>query len=280
MNRIWSEKIQGIQTLHLSRELRFDDVFFPQYEKIFGFDKRKKLKILEIGCGPGALAKSLIRWYPNAEVYGIDRDSNFISYAKAHVEGVTFLEGDATKLPFADESFDVTISNTVVEHIEPTAFFGEQKRVLKKEGVCLVLSARKGVKRLAPCLAETQEEREFWANQPSEDIFERYQVGAYAKTEQELPLTLSTYFQSVTTGYVLVDLTPDDEKYTREFAERIILAEQRSEEEIVMRAGGENEKALRSIREKYETRLSMLQRGEKVWDTEVCITMILRGVKE
>ena len=70
------------------------------------------------------------------------------------------------RLPFADNSFDVTISNTVQEHVEPSAFWGEQKRVLKPDGVCLCLSARKGLHCQAPCLEMTKEEKEFWENIP------------------------------------------------------------------------------------------------------------------
>ena len=143
MNTVWSEKVQGIKTLYLTRQLRFDDLFFPQYEKLFDLDKNAPLKILEIGCGPGALAQALHRWYPNAQITAVDRDSNFISFAKENCPGIEFLEGDATALPFAADTFDVTISNTVQEHIEPTAFWGEQLRVLKKGGVCLCLSTRK-----------------------------------------------------------------------------------------------------------------------------------------
>lgn len=38
-------------------------------------------------------------------------------------------------------SIPCTFSNTVSEHIEPSKFYGEQYRVLKENGVCLVLSA-------------------------------------------------------------------------------------------------------------------------------------------
>ncbi len=113
---------------------------------LFQLDQSKKLRILEIGCGPGALAEALHRWYPNAEIVAIDRDSNFIKYAKENIPGVNFIEGDATALPFEADTFDVTISNTVCEHIEPTMFYAEQKRVLKENGMCLALSARKGDK--------------------------------------------------------------------------------------------------------------------------------------
>ena len=144
MNENWSRYVQGINTLYLSRKLRFDDMFSDQFIRAFQIDREKKIRILEIGCGPGALAGALARWYPNADIVGVDLDSAFIRFARENEKDVAFLEGDATKLPFEDETFDVTISNTVSEHIEPNGFFGEQLRVLKKGGVCLVLSARKG----------------------------------------------------------------------------------------------------------------------------------------
>ena len=113
MNNIWSEHIQGIKTLYLSRKLRFDDAFFDQYDRLFHLDHDRELKILEIGCGPGALAESLHRWYPRAQITAIDRDSSFITFAQKNIAGINFIEGDATHLPFENGTFDVTISNTV-----------------------------------------------------------------------------------------------------------------------------------------------------------------------
>ena len=162
MNTIWSDYVQGIKTLYLSRKLRFDDIFFGQYKTLFDIDTERNLNILEIGCGPGALAMSLHRWYPNAEITAIDRDSNFIAYAKNIAPEINFLEGDAEKLPFCDCTFDVTISNTVSEHIEPSKFFGEQMRVLKPGGICLVLSSRRGITSKAECLEMSDTEKKFW----------------------------------------------------------------------------------------------------------------------
>ncbi len=76
MNTIWSTYVQSIGTLYNSRVLRFSDMFKHKYTDVFGIDDNAK--ILEIGCGPGALAESLARWYPLAQIYGLDRDSNFI----------------------------------------------------------------------------------------------------------------------------------------------------------------------------------------------------------
>ena len=61
MNTIWSKYVQGTKTLYYSRKLRFDDLFSEQYRNLFGLDAKQQLKILEIGCGPGALAGALHR---------------------------------------------------------------------------------------------------------------------------------------------------------------------------------------------------------------------------
>lgn len=166
MNTIWSDHVQGVQTLYLSRKLRFDDCFSAQLQALLRLDRNRAYRILEIGCGPGALSGALRRWYPAAELHAIDRDSRFIAFAAQHEPGIDFSEGDAACLPFADDSFDVTISYTVQEHIEPAAFWGEQRRVLKPGGVCICLSARKGIQCTAPCLEPTEAERQFWAAKP------------------------------------------------------------------------------------------------------------------
>lgn len=131
MNIIWSRYVQGTNTLFYSRKLRFDDMFAEKYKALFDLNEKGKIKILEVGCGPGALAGALHRWYSDAEITAVDRDSKFIHFAREHEKGIKFIEGDATDLPFEDNTFDVTISNTVSEHIEPIIFYGEQHRVLK-----------------------------------------------------------------------------------------------------------------------------------------------------
>ena len=72
MNIIWSKYVQGTKTLFYSRKLRFDDMFAKQYKALFDMNEKESIKILEIGCGPGALAGALHRWYPNAEITAVD----------------------------------------------------------------------------------------------------------------------------------------------------------------------------------------------------------------
>ncbi len=193
------------------------------------------------------------------------------------------MEGDATALPFESDTFDVTISNTVCEHIEPTMFYAEQKRVLKNNGVCLVLSARKGVKQLADCLKMTEAEKEFWDSiSDEENILEKYAVGKYGMTERELPMVMENNgFVNVSTGYAVIDLTPDNSKYTSQMAEDMINAERASEIEAVqLSKSKETNRIIDVINEKYDSRIELYRKGDKQWDTNTSITMIIRGINK
>ncbi len=291
MNENWSKYVQGINTLYFSRKLRFDDMFSDQFLKAFQIDREKKIRILEIGCGPGALAGALHRWYPNAEITGMDLDTAFIRFARENAEGVTFMEGDATNLPFENETFDVTISNTVSEHIPPEAFFGEQKRVLKKGGVCLVLSARRGYRQKSQFEGKTEFENDFWQRVSQfDDSMERFSVGKYGMNEQTLPQTMQEFgFDSISTAYAVSNLTPDNECVPKEMAVLMINAGRYNDLDAIQSVWEtmpgrvtkeEIDEMTRLANQKYDRRIQKYLSGEKEWDTTVSIAMIVRGVKD
>lgn len=290
MNTIWSTYVQKAETLYFTRLLRFSDVYKKAYIEAFDIDSAKS--ILEIGCGPGALSQALHRWYPNAETVGIDRDSQFVEFARKHAQEVRFYEGDATKLDFETCSLDVTLSNTVQEHVETSKFFGEQHRVLKPQGVCIVLSARRGIHIPAPCIAEqTELETEIYlrTKQQMEDIDKKYKVCAYPLSESELPLAMQKNgFIDVSTSYLTINLTPDNPEYSKEMAHGMINANRQVElggvdylryiaPELVTESEIEKLKAIKN--EKYDQRLALYDAGIKQWDTSMSLTMVLRGKK-
>lgn len=290
MNHFWSDRIQSIGTLDSSRRLRFSDRFQNAYTELFRLEEGAR--ILEIGCGTGALCRALKRWYPSAEVVGLDRDDAFIDYARERNTGETYRKGDATALPFADGSFDVTISNTVSEHVEPSGFFGEQRRVLRDGGVCLLLSARRGIQHPAACVREESAfETEIWERVDAD--FRRAAkengVGAYALNEMELPAAMEKYgFRDVETHYLAINLTPDDPFYAPEEARDMINANRQNDLDNIERmesvapgavSRADRETLARLVNERYDRRLALYAAGKKQWDVTLGLTMLLRGVK-
>lgn len=289
MSNVWSQYIQGVNTLYTSRILRFGDSFRESYTSAFNIPDGGR--ILEVGCGPGALCQALRRWYPRSDITGVDLDGTFIEFAAQRAPDITFLTGDVTDLPFADCSFSVTVSNTVSEHVEPSRFFGEQHRVLRPGGVCLVLSARRGISVQAQCVAErSAEEERLWerCGAVHDERKRRYGVGAHHTDEAELPRLMERYgFRGVSTEYIAVNLTPDDPQYPRETALAMIESCRQNDLEAITSmakkggalTAGEAKTLAEITNEKYDRRVSLYNAGRRQWDAEVSLTMIARGIK-
>ncbi len=98
-------------------------------------------RVLDLGCGAGTdslIAAQMVG--REGRVTGIDMTTEMLAKAKAAavamgVENAEFVEGQAEKLPFPDESFDVVISNGVIDLIpDKGAVFSELYRLLVPGG--------------------------------------------------------------------------------------------------------------------------------------------------
>lgn len=238
------------------------------------------------------MSESLRRWYPNSNITGSDRDINFIEFAKQNIEGVSFIEADINNLPCKDNSFDVTISHTVQEHVAPDSFFGEQYRVLKKGGICLVLSSRRGINILPSVLTDLSDFEKDMVSK-TDPYFkatdEIHGVCKYPMSEQELPLNMDIYgFKNISTHYIPVNLTPDSSDIDDQTAVAFFEANRQVNLDVLSSLSdiapnviskNKHDKWRDEINRRYDKRIDMYKNGEKLWDTYVSIIMVVRGVK-
>jgi len=93
-------------------------------------------KLLDIGCGTGALLEAVSLAFPEVEAVGIDPSVEMLNVARRRLTDHIQLEaGWAESLPFHDDSFDVVVSCNAFHYWrEPATALDEIARVLKPKG--------------------------------------------------------------------------------------------------------------------------------------------------
>jgi len=97
-------------------------------------------RLLDVGCGTGAATLFLAREYPQARVRGVDLSPRMIKEANNKIgldpeARVAFRAGDASKLPYPDQNFDL------VSQTNMPIFFAEIDRVLRPGGSVIITSS-------------------------------------------------------------------------------------------------------------------------------------------
>lgn len=93
--------------------------------------------VLDVGCGDGGLLETI---RPQAHYTGVDiSPTQLTAFRKllraTKKNSVRLVQADVTKLPFADNSFDVAFACDVLEHVlEPEKVLTEIDRVVKDNG--------------------------------------------------------------------------------------------------------------------------------------------------
>lgn len=101
----------------------------------------KNKNILEVGCGRGGGARWVTKLLNPKKYFAIDLNAKEIQFCKHHfsnVKSLNFSVGDAERIPFTNEKFEVVL-NVESSHVYPNVeiFFKEVYRVLKPKGYFL-----------------------------------------------------------------------------------------------------------------------------------------------
>ncbi len=103
-------------------------------------DIKPEQRVLDVGCGIGGPSRYLAHTF-GCDVTGLDLTPEYIEVAQmltqrvGLADRVTYKQGDALDLPFADAAFDLLWSQNAAMNIADRArLYGEMRRVLKKSG--------------------------------------------------------------------------------------------------------------------------------------------------
>ena len=130
------------------QQIRFEDG--AAYERLMGTWSRlvgdiflnwlnpaTGLRWIDVGCGNGAFTQLIVDRCAPAEVQGIDPSEAQLAFGRARSAGrmAEFRQGDAMRLPFADDSFDAAVMALVIFFVpDPTKCVAEMVRVTRPGG--------------------------------------------------------------------------------------------------------------------------------------------------
>jgi ubiquinone/menaquinone biosynthesis C-methylase UbiE len=100
----------------------------------------KRTRLLDLGCGTGALLQAILARFPLVEAVGIDPSPAMLVVAGRRLpEHVQLIAGWAEELPFTAEQFDVVVSCSAFHYFDrPRKALDEMKRVLKPHGQIVI----------------------------------------------------------------------------------------------------------------------------------------------
>ncbi len=119
------------------------------------FDAAPGMRVLDLATGVGAMAHRLLEAYPGIDLVGVDLSATQLRAAKRNHPRLAVVRADATRLPFADATFDRVYCSWLLEHVpSPPAVLREVRRVLRPGGYCQFIEVDNATFRTTPSFDE------------------------------------------------------------------------------------------------------------------------------
>jgi SAM-dependent methyltransferase len=97
---------------------------------------RSGQRVLDVGCGTGALTSELVARLGPTAVAAVDPSEPFVAATRERHPGVDVRRSPAEHLPFPDATFDAALAQLVVHFMkDPVAGLAEMGRVTRRNGI-------------------------------------------------------------------------------------------------------------------------------------------------
>lgn len=184
------------RTFYTDHWQHIEDERVVRYERMFAWrdghatmleplDLHAGSRVLDYGCGPGAVALGMATDLvgPEGRVYGVDLNARFVADAARRAEHVAHLSYHLVedgRIPLADHAVDRLLCKNVLEYVpDVRATLAEFRRVLEPGGRLLLIDSDWGFVVVEPW-GRTRTERFFAAASPA---FKTPEIGRQLRAE-------------------------------------------------------------------------------------------------
>lgn len=122
-----------------------------RFESVLSLINSNFNSLLDVGCGSGVFLKILQEQYPQIEAYGLERSIHLVDIVRSQLH-VNILEGNAEKLPFESNRFDIVTAMEVIEHL-PTGIYQKSLQEIERvAGKMIILTVPyKEIRKFVQC---------------------------------------------------------------------------------------------------------------------------------
>jgi SAM-dependent methyltransferase len=112
---------------------RYSEPLAARFADLAGI--RNGQRVLDVGCGPGALTAELVRRVGADAVSAADPSTSFVAATRERLPGVDVRQAAAEALPFPGDAFDAALAQLVVHFMsDPVQGLAEMARVTRPGG--------------------------------------------------------------------------------------------------------------------------------------------------
>jgi len=112
---------------------QYSEPLAPRFADLAGIHDGQR--VLDVGCGPGALTAELVNRVGAASVSAVEPSASFAAAVRQRLPGVEVRESAAEQLPFPDGTFDAALAQLVIHFMaDPVQGLREMHRVTRPGG--------------------------------------------------------------------------------------------------------------------------------------------------
>lgn len=122
------------------------DFYFDTYDTFCDLVNERNAKVFEIACGPGNIAKYLLKKRPDYKIHGIDLSPNMVALAKENNPTATFEVMDSRNISAVSNEFDAIMCGFCTPYLSKADVMKliKEMRAILKVGGTLYISTMEG----------------------------------------------------------------------------------------------------------------------------------------